>query len=201
MWNLIVSVPDHCLPVYFASYAFQGLESNLYKLGINHSQLDHIPDAVCNLTKLRPLSFTSCPNLQNISSSLFDHCHQSLNHVISLSLYNNQLDFPPNISAWFPNLHILNLSKNHLLQLPVDYSHPLKLRILDLRSYNSFTKIPATVLQTLPLLVRLHISGNKTTSNVQPDIQGIQTLEILELNENPVSYMYISPNAFTPNEF
>ena len=192
-FNLLVSgIPFHNI----APDTFLPGMPPLYKLDINHSELDHIPDAVCNLSNyLTILSFTSSPNLRNTSTSLFDHCQNSLDYVKMLSLYDNQLDIVPNIAAWFPELMSLNLSRNHLHQLTLNNSLPLKLTYLDL-SYNWFTKIPR-LLNAQPVLYRLYMSGNKITSIKDNDLLSFRNLRTLKLNDNPISH--ISSNAFTKN--
>ena len=190
-FNLLISgIPFHNI----APDTFLPGMPPLYRLDINHSELDHIPDALCNLSNyLTVLSFTSSPNLRNTSMSLFDHCHNSLDYVTMLSLYDNQLDFVPNITAWFPGLMLLNLSRNHLHQLTFNNSLPVKLTDLDI-SYNWFTKIPR-LLHTQPVLYRLYVSGNKITSINDNDLQSFNNLRTLKLYDNPISY--ISRNAFT----
>ena len=117
-------IPFHSIP----SDAFQGYHPYLSEIDINHSQLDHIPEAVCNLTQLTRLSFTSSPNIIS-SSSLFNHCSKHyMFSVKSLSLYDNQLVSLPNISGWFPSLSELNLSTNHLQHLSLE-NFPLLSRL------------------------------------------------------------------------
>ena len=190
-FNLLIDgIPFHTIP---ADTFYQGMP--LYKLEINHSKLDHIPDAVCNLTYLVILSFTSSTNLKNTSTSLFDLCQKSMNDVTTLSLYGNQLNSMPNITDWFPELMSLNLTKNHLQQISPNYSLPLKVTELDL-SYNQFTKIPRA-LHKQPLLYHLYLSGNKITSIDDKDLEDFHNIRTLKLNDNPIRL--ISSNAFTRN--
>ena len=163
------------------------LFSHMQKAGFLTTRL------ICNLTYLRRLSYTSSHNLKNSSSSLFDHCQKRLKNIFELSLYDDQLDSIPNITAWFSDLTFLNLSKNHLQHLTLNDSLPLKLTDLD-KSYNRFTQNPS-VLHAQSDLSHLDMSGNKITSLKDIDLQGFRNLRILKLNDNPISH--ISFNAFT----
>ena len=206
-------IPFHSLP----SDAFQGYAPYLSEVNINHSQLDHIPDAVCNMTQLRRLSFTSSPNIKS-SSVLFNHCKHYMFYVNSLSLYDNQLVSLPNISGWFPRLSKLNLSTNHLQHLSLGYfpflshldlstNHLRHLSLgyipflsdLDL-SHNLFTQIPPALNNiTWSLFYHLDMAGNQITSINDNDLRNLGYLKILELNNNPISY--ISPHAFKYNKY
>ena len=117
--------------------------------------------------------------------------------MFELSLYDDQLDSIPKITAWFPDLKSLNLSKNHLQQLTLNDSLPLQLTNLDI-SYNRFTQIPR-VLHAQSDLFHLDMSGNKITSIKGIDLQGFHNLLTLKVNDNPISH--ISTNAFYSNTF
>ena len=192
--------------------AFQGYHPYLSEIDINYSQLDHIPEAVCNLTQLTRLSFTSSPNIKS-SSSLFNHCRHYMFNLNSLSLYDNQLVSLPNISGWFPSLSELNLSTNHLQHLSLG-NFPLLNRLdistnhlqhlslgyfpflSDLHlSHNLFTQIPPALTRSID---HLDMSDNQITSINDNDLRNLGNLKILELNNNPISY--ISPHAFKYNK-
>ena len=171
----------------------QGLGPHLSNLNINHSNLTHIPDAVCNMNNWTHLSITFSPNI-NSNNSLFNHCLHYVDSVSTLSLSNNQLASVPDISAWFPHVTCLNLSRNNLQNLSLGYFSIKNLPDLDL-SQNLFINIPRALRNNTKLrLEYLNMANNNMSSIYEPDLQSLHSLKILELNNNPINY--ISPNAF-----
>ena len=184
-------IPFTSLPI----DAFRPFESNLTWLEINHSQLETVPAAFCNLPKLIWFEFNFNKKLRVNGTSLFDNCHLNVpSDLRILSLKDNNLSSLPNLTVLFPDLSKLVLEDNELDQLNPS-ALPGNLTNLALKD-NLFKAIPRAI-NKLTALRELYLTGNNVTAINDLDLKGLVNLENLDLDRTLVSF--VSPNAFTHN--
>jgi Leucine-rich repeat (LRR) protein len=101
--------------------------------------------------------------------------------VLKLSLRGKKLkEIPPEVFT-FPNLQVLNLSKNNIKEIPSDISKLKALQELDL-SNNKLTNLPAQIGE-LSNLSKLKLNRNEITS-LPAEISALINLEVLEMWDN-----------------
>ena len=197
-------------------------------LEINHSQLETVPAAFCNLPKLIWFEFNFNKKLRVNGTSLFDNCHLNVpSDLRILSLKDNNLSSLPNLTVLFPDLSKLVLDDNKLDQLnPSALSGNLTNLAL---SNNMFQTIPRAINKLLDQLNPSALPGNLTNLALKDNlfkaipraINKLAALRELYLTGNNITAIndldlkglvnlenldldrtlvsYVSPNAFTHN--
>ena len=182
------SIPFVSIPI----DAFRAFKSNLIWLEINFSQLETVPAAICNLSKLIWFEFNFNKNLSVNGTLLFDNCHLNVpSDLRILSMMGNNLSSLPNLTGLFPDLRKLALDGNKLDQI-IPNVLPDNLTKLTLEN-NLFQAIPQSI-NKLAKLQKLYLTGNNITAINDIDLRGLVNLEVLDLRNTLISY--VSPNAF-----
>eukprot|EP01134_Creolimax_fragrantissima_P000385 CFRG0385T1 len=105
----------------------------------------------------------------------------------SLILHNNLLsEFTGNMTN-LCHIHVLDLSKNRLRNLPAELSHAENLRHLDI-SFNQFGSIPESVLK-LPLLENLNVRQNQIT-DLAHELPSMKYLKTIVVCDNPLNLLH-----------
>lgn len=179
-------------------HAFHGFEQTLTYLSVKESKLGKVPFAICYLSHLSSFEFSYNSNLQENKSSILEPCSRKLTSATTLKLDSNNLHIFPDMFSLFPSLTSVSLYNNKLQyiensKVPSDS----KLTFLSLQ-LNHFERIPYA-LNKLKSLRTIYILENHITTIETPDLAGLTSLMILNINRNPITY--ISPNAFGHNPY
>ncbi|XP_060555647.1 leucine-rich repeat-containing protein let-4-like [Ruditapes philippinarum] len=175
---------------------FHGFESTLRHLTLDYSKLKDVPNAICHLSQLTSFTFRFAYHLQTNISSTFAPCTQTNSTVFELNLASSNIHTFPNVFTLFPFLSKLNILNNSLEYIEsTKIPTSTELTSLSLQ-YNRFERIPYA-LNLFKRLKQIFLYGNKIKTIETPDLSGLFSLIVLNLFQNPISY--IAPDAFYNN--
>jgi len=131
-------------------------------LDLSNCQLKQIPDAIYFMIEKRNMEVTAC----NLSSNIITK-------------------IPPKFPTSFNLITELNLSYNKMSTLPEEVSSCSQLETVDI-SHNSFISLPNCLLN-LPKIIKINAKKNFIADIEVELINTCETLEYVNLQENPLS--------------
>jgi len=137
-------------------------EENGGKLDLSSCKLLQVPDALYFMIEERNIEITAC----NLSSNIIKK-------------------IPPKFPTKFNNITDLNISNNKISALPEELSKLHQLETVDI-SQNLFVSLP-NCLFNLPKIIQINASKNSITDVDVEMISTCESLENLNLKENPLT--------------
>ncbi|CAH1725610.1 unnamed protein product [Aphis gossypii] len=126
--------------------------------------------------------------------SLHKDTFKGLTNLTELDLTDNDIDYVPTaIFNTLENLTKLRFHRNHLIEVPLLFKRNTKIQILDM-SMNHIKQLPETLFQSTKNLVLLHLYGNKIEVFPKSIFKDLNKLEDLDLSAN--SLLEISSDIF-----
>merc|ERR1712154_104941 len=138
-------------------------EENGGKLDLSNCKQIQVPDALYFMIEERNIEITAC----NLSSNVIKR-------------------IPPKFPTKFNLITDLNLSHNKLSALPEEISKCNQLETVDI-SHNLFVSLPHCLLDSLPKIIQINAVKNSITDVEVELISTCESLENLNLEENPLS--------------
>ncbi|CAK9159021.1 unnamed protein product [Ilex paraguariensis] len=174
------------IPVSFSSFVnFSNLKNDLRVLDLSHDYLQgKFPSWLLqNNTKLKDLNLRD----KNFTGP-FQLRSRPNPEILRLDLSKKDIPDPTNMTSVFPNLRILNLSRNIFEGNIPSYFHDMKfLWALDLSNNNMSGEIPEHLAVGCLSLIFLKLSNNKFEGQIFPQVVNLPKLECLYLDGNRFS--------------
>lgn len=175
-----------------SSDAFKGFQDSLKILEINSTQLNGVPTAVCNLTKVNSLIFVNNSNID--PAYVLPDCPAPVSSMFSVKMDNNNLQSFPDLFTVFPNLIKVSVTFNSNIT-HIDELVPLNSKVSDLiLNNNNLDSIPSAV-HNCTNLKTLNLRGNNITALSEVDLEPLDKLLFLDVSHNPLTFL--SETAFT----
>lgn len=167
--------------------AFYGFEGSLRQLVIQKTNLISIPFAIGRLTFLDTLHFDHNKKVGDIGLRV-PAISGLLPYLSNVSLQDDNAHTLPESLVYFEKLKNLDVSGNDLEFVSDQSAKNIKsVTSLSMRNSN-ISRIPGS-LHTMSSLQFLDLSGNSIHSLERDDLSGLQDLEVLFLNDNPILYL------------
>lgn len=168
--NLLIEIPVD----------FVQMCTSLRQLRLANNDYSLIPPSVRYIRSLEQLNISS-NRLRELQHAQLDQ----LEHLTSLTAYNNNLDSLPQYFSSFCHLTALNISNNSFTVFPNVICQIISLVELDV-SFNKITDFPAEI-GSLVNLVRMWAVANQLTGQLPQSFRFLESLKELDIRQNLIT--------------
>jgi len=168
--NLLIEIPVD----------FVQMCTSLRQLRLANNDYSAIPPSVRYIRSLEQLNISS-NRLRELQHAQLDQ----LEHLTSLTAFNNNLDSLPQCFGNFSNLTSLNISNNSFTDFPNVICQIISLVELDI-SFNKITDFPAEI-GSLVNLVRMWAVANQLTGQLPQSFRFLASLKELDIRQNLIT--------------